>query len=194
MLGIDVSKWQGDIDFTKVAAAGCDFVIIRCGVVSDGQLETDKYFEQNYQNAKAAGLKVGIYYSSIDNDPEVLADRVESMLSILNGDSLNFPVAFDWERWSGIQKYKMSIRDLRNLYTVFDSVCVSMGYESMLYGSKHYLNDIWQPEAEWKIWLAHYTEQTDYTGEYYMWQQSCTGKIDGIDGAVDMDIAYISEG
>ncbi|MBO4604364.1 MAG: hypothetical protein J5657_03585 [Clostridiales bacterium] len=188
MVGIDVSKWQGDIDFNKVKAAGCEFVIMRCGVYYEKEFKLDPTFKTNYANAKAAGLKVGIYYASTDATPDEVRDNANKLIDALNGDKLDFPVTFDWENFGHIQRYKISLNDLSNLYDVFEETCKGRGYETMLYASKYYLTEIWKPADSVTVWLAQYNKKVTYTGSFYMWQVSDCGKIDGIDGPVDMDI------
>lgn len=188
MVGIDVSKWQGDIDFNKVKAAGCEFVIMRCGVYYEKEFKLDPTFKTNYANAKAAGLKVGIYYASTDATPDEVRDNANKLIDALNGDKLDFPVTFDWENFGHIQRYKISLNDLSNLYDVFEQACNERGYETMLYASKYYLTEIWKPADSVTVWLAQYSEKITYKGTFYMWQVSDCGKIDGIDGPVDMDI------
>ena len=188
MVGIDVSKWQGDIDFNKVKAAGCEFVIMRCGVYYEKEFKLDPTFKTNYANAKAAGLKVGIYYASTDATPDEVRDNANKLIDALNGDKLDFPVTFDWENFGHIQRYKISLNDLSNLYDVFEETCKARGYETMLYASKYYLTEIWKPADSVTVWLAQYSKKITYKGTFYMWQVSDCGKIDGIDGPVDMDI------
>lgn len=187
-VGIDVSKWQGNIDFNKVKAAGCDFVIMRCGVYYEKEFKLDPTFEANYANAKAAGLKVGIYYASSDATVDEVRENANKLIDALNGDKLDFPVVFDWENFGHIQRYKVSLNDLCNLYDVFEQACNERGYETMLYASKYYLTEIWKPSDSVTVWLAQYNEKITYKGSFYMWQVSDCGKIDGIDGPVDMDI------
>lgn len=188
--GIDVSKWQGDIDFQKVKDAGCTFVIMRIGSYYD-DYTLDPYFEQNYKGATEAGLKVGIYLYTTANTVDEVKDNVRWINETLNGRKLNLPIAFDWESFSNFQQYNMSIHDLNTLYELFAQELEHLGYDAMLYGSKSRFESIWYDFSDnHPIWLAHYTSQTNYEGKYDMWQMSCIGKIDGIYGDVDMNILY----
>ena len=191
MIGIDVSVWQGEIDFERVRNAGVEFVIMRMGINSDidKDISVDKYFEQNYENAKNAGLKVGIYVYSSAVDTKTAIDHAKWTLDILNGRELDLPIAFDWENWSKFRKYKISIHDLNETFRTFASVINSGGYETMLYGSKFYLETIWNTE-DYPVWLAHYTSNTNYAGNYILWQMCNYGRVDGINGDVDIDILY----
>lgn len=188
--GIDVSTWQGDIDFAKVRDAGCDFVFIRAGYSSDGEVTVDSKFEQNYKSARDAGLRVGLYLYSYDHTAEAVKASADWIIETLGGDTLDLPVAFDWEDFGHFQSYGMSFNTLNSLYDVFANELMSAGYESMLYGSKTYLENVWTGTDIRPVWLAHYTGETDYRGMYTIWQASSTGRIDGINGDVDMDILY----
>ena len=188
--GIDVSVWQGDIDFEKVKKAGCEFVIIRAGYSVDGAVEEDSKFRQNYDAAKAAGLKVGVYLYSYDNTEEKVRASADWIAEQLGGDKLDLPVVFDWEDFGKFQTYEMSFTDLNSFYDAFADQLSKSGYDAMLYSSKNYLEKVWEETDTRPVWLAHYTDKTDYKGPYKMWQASQTGRIGGIDADVDMDILY----
>ena len=190
--GIDVSSWQGDIDFETVKKAGCEFVIIRIGFSSgDGTVATpDNEFSDNIRNAKAAGLKVGVYIYSYDKNENMVRGTARWIIKKLDHEELDLPVAFDWEEFGQFQTYKMNFRDLNGLYDAFADEISKGGYDCMLYSSKNYLESVWDDTDKRPVWLAHYTDSTDYEGPYMIWQASCTGRIDGIKGAVDMDIMY----
>ena len=188
--GIDVSAWQDDIDFKAVKKAGCEFVIIRIGYTSDGKLNIDKTFYKNFQGARAAGLRTGVYLYSTDNTEELVRASADWIIKTLNGENLDFPVAFDWEDFDCFQSHHISLYELNKLYDAFADELSTAGYGCMLYSSRNRLDNVWTQTDVRPVWLAHYTKKTDYKGPYMMWQASCTGKISGIDGAVDMDILY----
>lgn len=187
--GIDVSVWQGDIDFNQVAASGCEFVFIRAGRSSNGEFTEDEYFRSNIEKATAAGLHVGVYVYSSDNSIEAVEALADRMVEMTAGYDVDLPFVFDWEAFGRFQQFNMSIVDLNNLYSAFDNRLEALGRQSMLYSSKYYLEVVWN-EEEANVWLAHYTGQTDYSGNYLVWQQSCTGRINGINADVDMDLWY----
>ena len=188
--GIDVSSWQSDIDFNKVKAAGCEFAVIRAGYSIDGFVEIDSKFKQNLKRAKEAGVPIGLYLYSYDNTEEKARSSARWLIDQLGGEKIDYPVAFDWEDFGQFQTYKMSFIGLNKMYDAFADELESAGYDCMLYGSKNYLEKIWTDTDTRPIWLAHYTDQTDYKGPYRIWQASSSGRIDGIDGAVDMNIMY----
>ncbi len=187
--GIDVSKWQGDIDFETVKNAGCSFVIMRMGHYYDDEV-MDEYYISNMEKAKAAGLDVGIYIYTTANTEEEVKENAQWIAETLDGQELDFPVVFDWEDFTNFQQYEMSIHDLNSLFELFADEMEGYGYSAMLYSSKNFLNNFWYDHSDYPIWLAHYTNDTDYTGKYDMWQMSCYGKIDGIAGDVDLNILY----
>lgn len=189
-LGIDVSKWQGKINFEAVRDAGCQFVIMRIGHGRNG-MEMDEYYRSNMAGAKAAGLDVGVYFYSTANTEKAVRQEARWIAENLKGEKLDFPVVFDWESFSNFQKYGMIIHDLNMLFEAFADELQKQGYSAMLYGSKNYLQNFWYPQKKYPVWLAHYTDQTDYLGDYAIWQMSCRGRIPGIAGDVDLDIQYM---
>ncbi|MBR4947683.1 MAG: DUF5011 domain-containing protein [Clostridiales bacterium] len=189
--GIDVSRYQGDIDFNKVKAAGCEFVYLRAMIYNNGELGEDRKFEEYYVDAKAAGLKIGVYYYSTDCNLEELHEHCNELLKVLADKEIDLPVAFDWESWSHFQKYKMSIVDINNLFYEFAGIMTENGYGTILYASKYYLEIIWEP-ADYDVWLAHYVKETSYEGDYTMWQTGSIGRIDGCSEDVDTDILFKS--
>lgn len=188
--GIDVSAWQNEIDFKAVKKAGCEFVIIRIGYTDGESVTIDKTFSRNLQAARAAGLRTGIYLYSTANTEEQVRSEADWIVETLKGSNVDLPVAFDWEDFDNFQDYGMSLYQLNKLYDAFSDELAKSGYGCMLYGSKKYLEKAWTKTDTRPVWLAHYTEKTDYEGPFMLWQASCTGRIPGIEGNVDMDILY----
>ena len=191
MIGIDISRWQGDIDFNKIKNAGCEFVIIRMAVSNgpNDEIGLDSYFKQNLKKAKEAGLKVGVYvYTSASKKDEIIK-QAKFIKKELKKEKLDFPIAYDFESWSDIRELKLNTYDLMNYINEFYRIVNEDGYEVMLYSSKNYLEKVWLNDT-YPVWLAHYTDETTYNGDYIMWQMCSDGKIDGIDGDVDIDIYY----
>lgn len=192
MIGIDVSAWQDNIDFKKVKEAGCEFVIIRIGVNPDidKDLSIDSFYKKNIKNAKKAGLKVGVYVYTTAINEKMAKNHAKWVVKTLNKEKLDFPVAFDFENWSDFTSYKISTYDITNSFLIFKNYLKKNGYDAMLYSSLNYLNKVWMYNDTYDVWLAHYIDKTSYEGKYIMWQMGNTGKIDGIDGYVDIDIYY----
>jgi len=191
MVGIDVSAWQGQIDFKKVKADGAEFVIIRMAYNSedDKEIYLDKYFEQNYENAKKVGLKVGVYVYTNASTTEDAIKQAKFIRKHLKKRKLDFPIAYDFENWSGFNSLKMNTHDLLERVNEYKSILKKDGYDVMIYGSKWYLENVWL-DNDYTTWMAHYTDQTDYSKPYKLWQHASDGIIDGIEGYVDLDVYY----
>lgn len=201
--GIDVSAHQGKIDWSAVKAEGIDFVMIRCGFrgYGSGAICEDAYFKTNVTNATANGIKVGIYfYSAAINEQEALEEAVW-VISKIKTYRITYPVVYDFEDF---QRYRCSNVDgaqaTRNAIT-FLNLVKQAGYEPMMYASKNDISNKMSRSSfnSYKFWLAHYTSgglttPTDYAGNYNMWQYTSKGHVNGINGNVDMNIAYFSYG
>jgi len=190
-IGLDVSSWQGDIDFEKIKNAGVEFIIIRVGgtIGTNGEYFLDKKFTYNIEQANKYDIDVGIYFYSYANSPIHAKRDAKWVLKQIKDYEINLPIAFDWEEWSSFNEYSLSFFGLTSMAEEFLNTIEDAGYEGMLYSSKTYLEKIWLP-TEYDIWLAHYTDQTDYQGKYKFWQICDNGKIDGINGNVDINIMY----
>ena len=192
LIGIDVSKWQGDINFKKVKDSGVSFVMIRLGTQSDfdGINVLDVKFKQNIKNAINAGLDVGIYFHSYAKTIKEADEQAKFVIDNLKGYKISFPIAFDWESWSSFYKIGLSLMDLTKIQEEFLGKISDAGYIGMRYGSKNYLTNAWQ-DSKYATWVAHYSDnQTDYSGDYSMWQLCSDGIVSGIDGYVDIDVYY----
>lgn len=194
-IGLDVSKWQGNIDFDKIKKEGVEFIFIRVGTMTgtDGEYILDSKFKRNIEEANRVGIKVGIYFYSYSNTVEGARKDAEWVVSQIKPYKVDLPVVFDWEDWSDFNNYHMSFFGLTSMAEEFFQVVEDYGYEGMLYSSKYFLEQIWLP-TEYPIWLAHYTNYTNpssYEGEYEYWQMCSDGKIDGIAGAVDVNVRYL---
>lgn len=192
LVGIDVSRWQTDIDWQRVKDAGVEFVIMRIGVQSDydKEISMDTYFQKNIKGARAVGLKVGVYVYTTATNNKVAEAHAKWVIDALDGIKLDFPIAFDWENWSKFRKYEININDLSESFNAFERVVKKHGYDAMLYSSKFYLENIWINKHNHPVWLAHYTLKTNYKGDYILWQLANTGRVDGINGDVDIDVYY----
>ncbi len=191
-IGIDVSKWQGNIDFQKVKEDGASFVMIRIAHQNKTkeELKLDEYFKENLRKAKEANLKVGIYLYSIATSKEEAIKQADFVINSLEKESLELPIVFDWESWNNWNSYHMSFYDINEVANSFMKRINDAGYKGMLYSSKFYLEKIWTNKLDFPVWLAHYTKKTNYEGKYVMWQMANNGHINGINGNVDIDIMY----
>ena len=191
-IGIDVSKWQGDIDFSKLKSAGVEFVIIRIGSSTgiNGENFIDSKFIQNIKNANSVGIPVGVYFYSYANSVDKAISDAKWIIENIKDYKVELPIAFDWENWGSFNTYELSFFGLTNMAKRFMDTVKDAGYDAMLYSSKTYLENIWM-SVDYPVWLAHYTKNTNYAGDYSYWQICSNGRVDGINGDVDIDIRYI---
>ena len=183
--GIDVSKHQGIIDWKKVKADGVEFAIIRIGYGGSAPVK-DERFEENYKNAKANGIKVGVYlYSYADSESDVKREY-ESVIGWLGGRALDLPVYYDVEdkKMSGLSKSVLS-----NYVKTFCVKIENAGYWAGIYANKNWLETKLDMNylKDYTVWLAQWTNSPTYKGSYAMWQYTSNGTVDGIGGRVDMN-------
>ncbi len=192
-IGIDVSQWQGDIDWKKVKSAGADFAIIRLGYQKgfDKEYALDPYFVKNIEGAKNNDIDVGIYFYSYAKTIKEAEEQANFISDNLKNYDIDLPIAFDWESWSSFVNCNMSFYDINKIAKTYETTLNKKGYKASLYSSKNYLQKVWYADDFENVWLAHYTSKTDYDNKYYLWQMCNTGKIDGINGDVDIDILYL---
>lgn len=189
--GLDVSEFQGNIDFKKVKNDGYDFVMVRAGF---GQTNKDKYFSQNVNNATKYGLKVGAYYFVYAcNKTEAInnADNFIKLLSYHKG-KITYPVACDFEYDSDDYMRQCGITPTNKLRTeIVKAFCDRVekaGYYVMNYENYDFREHKFNDTSRYDLWLAYYQDKP-YT-KCGMWQFTSTGKVNGIKGNVDLDIAY----
>lgn len=184
--GLDVSEWQGDIDWAKVKAAGYTFVILRAGY---GKYITqkDKKFEQNYAGAKKVGLNVGAYWYSYAVNANDAAIEAKVCIEAIRGKTFEYPVFLDIE-----EQRQMSKSIVSAVIPAFLEPLKSAGYYVGLYSfrnfQKAYIDDKFVKNYD--FWLAHVTSKTDYVG-HKIWQYTFTAKTPGIAGTIDEDICYV---
>lgn len=189
-IGIDVSKWQGNINFNKLKNSGVEFMYIRVGTQNGFNADSivDQYFIQNIKGANENNIDTGIYYYSYATSKEEAHEQALWVINQIKDYDVKLPIAFDWESFSNFNGLKLSLHEFNEIAEEFMKTIKEAGYEASLYGSKNYLINIWK--TNYPVWLAHYTTKTDYTGKYYMWQLCNNGKVNGINGYVDIDVLY----
>lgn len=189
MKGIDVSKWQGNIDFNAVAKSGIEFVIIRAGYGRES-FQKDNKFDQNYYNAKAAGLKVGAYWYSYAADIDDAKREAYTCLEVIQGKQFDFPIYYDIEENSQLQR---GAEFCSGLAHSFCETLEKAGYFAGIYSSKYHLENSFDVETvkRFAVWVAQWNDTCTYNGQYGIWQYSDKGRVIGIIGAVDLDEAVI---
>ena len=188
MKGIDISKWQKNVDFNKVKASGIDFVIIRAGYGKEVS-QKDPYFDKNYEKAKAAGLHVGAYWYSYAETIEAAKQEAAACLSVIKGKQFDLPIYFDVEEKSQFAKGK---NFCDSIITVFCDALEAKGYFAGLYISASPLKTHVSESIRnrYTIWVAQYNSKCTYNGDYGIWQYSSKGSIPGVSGNCDMDECY----
>lgn len=191
MIGIDVSAWQGDIDFNNVKDENVEFAMIRVGYGYNSENENilDKRFYDNFAKAKESNIKIGLYFYSYAKSEKEAISQADWIVNKLNKQNIDLPIAFDFEDWQNFNSYNLSLTDLNNIAQAFMNRIEKHGYKSMLYGSYYYLQNIWDTQNK-NIWLAHYSDKTDYPNDYQIWQLSNVGKVNGINTNVDINVLY----
>ncbi len=195
VLGIDVSKWQGTIDWNAVKNSGISFVIIRCGYrgSSTGKLIQDPKFESYISGATKAGLKVGLYvFSQAVNEKEAV-EEASMAIALAQGYKISYPIFIDTEWTSGGRANNISKETRTAVCRAFCETVKSAGYTPGIYASKSWYQDSLNVGSltGYKIWLAQYASQPTYSGRYDMWQYTDKGKVNGISTNVDMNISYL---
>jgi len=193
-LMVDVSKWDEDIDWNKVYASGVHYAMIRLGTQKCVECDSviDTYYLNNIKEAKKAGLEVGVYYYSYAKSVKEAKEQAKWVIKTLDGEKLDLPVAFDWECFKFFNSYDINFHDLNNIAITFLKEIENAGYKSIMYGSKNYLENVWNTDS-YPVWLAHYTTKTDYKGEYLIWQFTENGVIPGIKDTCDLNYYYKNE-
>ena len=193
--GIDVSKWQGEIDWAKVKEAGVEFAIIRAGYRGSvtGSLVQDPYFEKNMAEATAAGIPVGVYFFTQAVNQVEAVEEASMVIELMKHYKVDLPVFIDTE--GAGENARAKDLDVETRTAVCDAFCATIqnaGYTGGVYASRCWYQDMLNtPKLEkYFIWLAEYTDVPKYEGYYGMWQHSSKGQIGGIKGNVDLDILY----
>ena len=194
-IGIDVSKYQKEIDWKRVKAAGIDYAIIRAGYrgSSTGVLVKDPYFDRNFALAREAGIKTGLYFFTQAVTVEEAAEEAMAVASLASPEELSLPVYLDVES-SGSAAGRADGLDVEERTQIIKAFCEtlnSLGYKAGVYANKNWLTKKIDTAklSDFDIWLAQYrVSSPDYNGRYSIWQYTSKGSVDGIEGFVDMDL------
>ena len=193
-MGIDVSKWNGSIDWNAVKNSGVSYVIIRVGYrgSSQGALIEDSTFKTNIKGATAAGLKVGVYFFTQAVDEVEAVQEASMVLDRISGYKISYPVFLDVEG-SGGRGDKIDSATRTAVCKAFCSTIQNAGYTAGIYANKTWLTSKMDAGAlsSYKIWLAQYAAAPTYTGRYDLWQYKSTGRVSGISGNVDLNLSYL---
>lgn len=206
--GIDVSKWQGKIDWKKVKDSGIEFAFIRIGYRGEnGIVYKDDNADYNIQQAQKAGVLVGVYFFSTAVSEAEAKEEAEWTLQAIEGYKISYPVVYDCEGYknSTSRMFDVSATERTSNATTFLKIVADAGYDAMFYGARDEIrNDAYwnieQIEKQYKIWVAHYSsvaypdkEKPDYEGKYSAWQYTNNGRVGGVPGNVDMVVCYFTK-
>ncbi|MBR5337043.1 MAG: hypothetical protein IK152_03580 [Lachnospiraceae bacterium] len=197
LFGIDVSTWNGTIDWNQVAKSGVSYAIIRCGYrgTTLGGLVEDNKFASNIKNAQSAGIKVGVYFFSQAISEAEAVEEASMCLSMVEGYKISYPIFIDVESGSGNARANGLSKEARTaIVKAFCKTITNSGYKAGIYANKNWLtNKINTSElTSYSIWLAQYSSAPTYTATRYdLWQYSSQGSIKGVSGNVDLDLSYL---
>ena len=196
ILGIDVSVWQGNINWTSVKNSGINFAIIRYGYRGStaGGIYKDTKFDTNISGAKAAGLKVGMYFFTQAITEAEAVEEASACIAAAKEYGISYPIFIDTESGgAGARAENLSVAQRTAVCKAFCQTVKNSGYSAGVYASKWWfgakLN--YSELNGYVIWLAQYASAPSLNGRYDLWQYSSKGSVGGISGNVDMDISYM---
>ncbi len=195
-VGIDVSKWNGEIDWDRVQNAGVEFAIIRAGYRGSvtGSLVEDPYFKANMRGAAFSGIPVGVYFFTQAVNEVEAVEEASAVLQLIREYKLDYPVFIDTEGAGGNGRAdNLDVETRTRICEAFCRTIVNAGYTAGVYASRNWYNHYLYANQldNYCIWLAEYRSAPLYQGYYQMWQYTSKGSVDGIEGNVDMNVSYI---
>lgn len=195
-MGIDVSKWNKEIDWDKVKNAGVEFAIIRVGYrgATTGALVEDPYFEANIKGAIRAGIPVGVYFFTQALDVVEAVEEASMVMALCRDYKITYPVFIDVEGLGGSGRADgLDVETRTAVSRAFCATIESEGYRAGVYSSRNWLNQMLDMDQlqDYVVWLAEYRDVPIYQGYYHMWQYTSNGSVDGIEGRVDFNLSYL---
>lgn len=189
VLGMDISKYQGEVDFKKVKADGIRFVILRAVSSDNNGIYIDPYFERNYREALANDIAVGAYIFTYAKTEEEQNEEVAKLLEALDGKTFKYPIFVDVE-WNGFTSIDRTA--LTNLVRRFMDIIDQKGYIPGWYSYTNFINSYLDASklAAYPLWVADYRSAVGFAGNYDIWQYTSTGTVDGVNGDVDLNRDY----
>ena len=189
--GIDVSEFQGNIDWDKVKNDGVEFVILKLGNIYDyDENYKDSKFDTNYKNARAQGIKIGAYIYNYCNTVDTLKEGLKWAIEKLDGKKFDMPIYLDMED-KDIQGE--TTQTLTNQCNEFAKFVQEKGYKAGVYANVNWLKNELNPndfDKKISVWVAQYYKECQYTGKYDIWQYASDGSVSGISGNCDMNYLY----
>jgi len=196
-IGVDVSKYQKDIDWAKVKASGIDYAILRVGYRGygkEGKIVIDENFNEHIQGADAAGIPIGVYFFSEAVTKEEAQEEADTVINAIKGYNITYPVVFDTEYIpdSEARANGLTVEQLTEIAGAFCERIEKAGYEPMLYANEKWflLHLDLRKLKQYPLWFAGYREQITFPYKIKMWQYTESGTVDGIAGNVDLNISF----
>lgn len=206
VLGIDVARYQGTIDWDQLGNSGVGFAIVRLGYrgIASGEITEDPNARYNLQEGSKAGIPMGAYFYSTAVNVEEAEEEANWAAALMAKYPITYPVVFDYEGFRDADARHHSLTNVQRteIALAFLETIEKLGYEGMFYASKNEIDRFWdisQIEKDYKIWVAQYpaepypqTPQSSYEGIHHMWQYTAEGRVLGIDQSVDLNVAYFA--
>ena len=188
--GIDVSEFQGKIDWEKVKNDGIEFAILRCGYGMDFSNQDDVEYERNANECERLGIPYGVYLMSYANTVEKARSEAKHVLRLIEGSKISLGVWYDIEDNS--TSGAINKETLTNIINTFCNTIKNAGHRVGVYASLNWLENKIEKTIKdnYDIWVAQYYSKCEYEGKYIMWQHTSSGKVNGISTNVDMNILY----
>lgn len=194
--GIDVSKYQGNIDWDKVYSSGISYAMLRIGYrgYENGKIIIDEKFSQNIKQATAAKVKVGVYFFSQAINTEEAIEEANFVLENIDGYNLSFPIVFDLEEISSSDHRTVNLtkQERTEIATAFCEKIKNAGYTPMIYGNSSWLTNYYDLTEiiKYDIWLAQYSNKPTFPYDFQMWQYTNAGYVEGINHIVDINLCF----
>ena len=195
-VGIDVSRYQGDIDWRKVKNDGIEFAMLRGGYRGsrNGEIKLDEKFLQNIQLSTEAGINIGVYFFSQAITESEAIEEANFLLEHTKGYAITYPYVFDMEEFGEEENRidTLTIEERTSIARAFCDTIKASGKKAMIYGGNSWILYRLQPSEiqQYDIWLAEYSDEPSYPYQFQIWQYSDSGMVDGIETKVDMNLSF----
>lgn len=194
--GVDVSRYQGDIDWSKVKSSGISFAMLRVGYrgYESGKINIDEKFIQNMQQAIDADIKVGAYFFSQAITEEEAIEEAKFVVKNISGYDISFPIVFDLEEISSSnhRTFNLTKEQRTDIAIAFCNYIEDAGYTPMIYGNASWLTDYYDLNqiSKYSLWLAQYSDCPSFPYDFKIWQYTNSGYVDGINHIVDINLCF----
>lgn len=200
VIGIDVSAHNKELDWAQIKASGVSFAMIRCGYrgYTEGYIQDDEYFDTNIQGALDNGIQVGVYFFSQAVNEEEAAEEAKYVIEKIHDYPITWPVVYDYEFYpesTGARGNYINRAQRTKCAEIFLENIKNAGYTPMIYASTDTYSQLFQPEylTEYAFWVAQYNTYCSYPYDYFMWQYTDQGGVQGLPAGLDLNIAFLKK-